>query len=81
MEEMQIIEVRWTTIIPQVIEQTVQTPQGPMKVQQQVGVPAFFRNMEEVSKFLNEHKDEQQTTLYRVAMYADSEVNWYYKGE
>ena len=79
----EIITERWAVITQRMTTQTVQTPQGPMTMQQPIQVPLLFRNLREVSKFIEEEqvKGAPQVVLQRVA-YTDGQeeqVEYFYK--
>ena len=76
-KEYRILTLLWFITEVQYVTQTVQTPNGPMQMQQQVQVPKFFRNVKEVTRFIETVEDDQ-IVLTRQWIDKDTDINWYY---
>ena len=53
-DNLTIIITKWATIKQKMVTQTVDTPQGPMQVQQAVQVPIVFRDADEIKRYIDE---------------------------
>jgi hypothetical protein len=76
-QEYQLLTLLWFVTEVQLVTQTVQTPNGPMQMQQQVQVPKFFRNVKEVTRFI-ETAEADQVVLARQWVDKDANLSWYY---
>ena len=79
MEDYQLLTLLWYTAEVRLVNQTVQTPNGPMQLQQEVEVPLYFRNTKEACKFLTEFEGDQVVLR---KMWVDKEggnLQWYYQ--
>lgn len=76
-QEYQLLTLLWFVTEVQLVTQTVQTPNGPMQMQQQVQVPKFFRNVKEVTRFI-ETAESDQVVLAKQWVDKDANLNWYY---
>lgn len=56
MEPDMIIEHKWCIVRQEMHQEIVETPQGQMIHNIPIQIPVFFRNTDEIVKFLNEHK-------------------------
>ena len=62
-----IITTKWAIITQKMIIQVVNTPQGPMQVQQPVQVPLVFRSLKEVQRYIAEnYKNADQIALQKI---------------
>lgn len=76
-QEYQLLTLLWFVTEVQLVTQTVQTPVGPRQMQQQVQVPKFFRNVKEVTRFI-ETAESDQVVLAKQWVDKDANLNWYY---
>lgn len=78
-----IITTKWAIITQKMVTQTVDTPQGPMQVQQPVQVPIVFRNADEVKRYIDEkYKGEEPQIVLQKIQYdleQESQIEFYYK--
>ena len=79
----EVIVERWAIITQRMVTQMVQTPQGPVTVQQPVQIPLLFRNLREVNKYIEEVEVQgaPQVVLQRIAYLDEQEgqIEYYYK--
>lgn len=80
MEPDMIIEHKWCIVRQEMHQEVIETPQGQMVHQIPIQIPVFFRNMDEVVKFLNEHKalGASEITLYVGARDISQPCEWVY---
>lgn len=52
----EVVDTRWCVITQEMATRQIQTPQGIQVIQQPVEVPLFFRNDKEITRFLQEHQ-------------------------
>lgn len=78
-QEYQLLTLLWSVAEIQLVTQTINTPQGPTQIQQQVQVLKFFRNVKEVTRFI-ENAESDQIVLTKQWVDKDAHVNWYYGG-
>ena len=76
-QDYQLLTLLWFVTEAQLVTQTIQTPNGPMQMQQQVQVPKFFRNVKEVTRFI-ETAESDQVVLAKQWVDKDANLNWYY---
>lgn len=78
--EVQVISYDWCIVRQEMHQEIIETPQGRMIQQTPVYIPVFFRNMEEVTKFLEGHKKQgaSEITLYVGARDVAQECEWVY---
>lgn len=77
-QEYQLLTLLWFVTEVQLVTQTVQTPNGPMQLQQEIQVPKFFRNVKEVTRFI-ETAEADQVVLAKQWVDKDSGgIQWYY---
>jgi hypothetical protein len=78
--EVQVIGYDSCIIRQEMHQEVIETPQGTMVHQIPVNIPVFFRNMKEVTKFLEEHKKQgaSEITLYVGARDIAQECEWVY---
>lgn len=78
--EAQVISYDWCIVRQEIHQEVIDTPQGKMIQQIPINIPVFFRNMKEVTKFLEEHKKQgaSEITLYVGARDVAQECEWVY---
>lgn len=83
MEPDMIIEYKWCIVKQEIHQEVIKTPQGTMIQQIPINIPVFFRNMDEVVRFLNEHKEQgaSEITLYVGARDVSQPSEWVYPEE
>lgn len=81
--ESNILSTKWSIMAQKMTTQQIQTPQGIQYIQQPVNIPLFFRNTEEVKRFIEEQKEAEQIVLSRQSYWEGENINYYYneKGE
>ena len=74
---------KWCVMEQRMIKQQVQTPQGPMTVQQAVSVPRVFRGQKEIQRYIEEqYKLANQIVLQKIEYSEEDESNIeYFYGE
>lgn len=74
---------KWCVMEQRMVKQQVQTPQGPMTVQQTVNVPRVFRGQKEIQRYIEKQcKHADQIVLQRVEYSEENESNIeYFYGE
>lgn len=84
-EQIEVTDVlvsAWAIITQKRVTQTIDTPQGPMQVQQPVQVPIVFRNADEVKRYIDEKYkgEETQIILQKIQYYLEqeSQIEFYY---
>ena len=80
----QILHTSWAIITQRMVQQEVQTPQGPMQVQQPIQVPIVFRNLKEVQRYVKEQyaaADVEHIVLQKIMYDAENkeQMEFYYK--
>ena len=80
MEEVQVVSYDWCIVRQEMHQEVIETPQGRMIQQTPIHIPVFFRNIQEVTKFLEEHKKQgaSEITLYVGARDVVQECEWVY---
>lgn len=79
-----IITTKWAIITQKMITQVVNTPQGPMQVQQPVQVPLVFRSLKEVQRYVEEnYKNADQIALQKIEYddVQEKQIKYYYREE
>ena len=79
-----IITVKWAIITQKMITQVVNTPQGPMQVQQPVQVPLVFRSLKEVQRYVEEnYRNADQIALQKIEYddVQEKQIEYYYREE
>lgn len=79
-----IITTKWAIITQKMITQVVNTPQGPMQVQQPVQVPLVFRSLKEVQRYVEEnYKNADQIALQKIEYddVQEKQIEYYYREE
>ena len=79
-----IITTKWAIITQKMINQVVNTPQGPMQVQQPVQVPLVFRSLKEVQRYVEENYKNADQIAFQKIEYDDvqeKQIEYYYRGE
>lgn len=79
-----IITTKWAIITQKIITQVVNTPQGPMQVQQPVQVPLVFRSLKEVQRYIEEnYKNADQIALRKIEYddVQEKQIEYYYREE
>ena len=79
-----IITTKWAIITQKMVTQVVNTPQGPMQVQQPVQVPLVFRSLKEVKRYVEEnYKNADQITLQKIEYddVQEKRIEYYYREE
>ena len=67
---------KWCVVEQRMVKQQVQTPQGPMTVQQAVSVPRVFRGQKEIQRYIEEQcKHADQIVLQRITYLEKDESN------
>ena len=79
-----ILASSWAIITQRMVQQEVQTPQGPMQIQQPVQVPIVFRNLKEVQRYVKEQyaaADVEHIVLQKIMYDAENkeQMEFYYK--
>lgn len=74
---------KWCIMEQRMVKQQVQTPQGPMTVQQAVNVPRVFRGQKEIQRYIEEqYKPANQIVLQKIEYSEEDESNIeYFYGE
>lgn len=79
-----IITTKWAIITQKMITQVIDTPQGPMQVQQPVQVPVVFRSLKEVQRYVEEnYKNADQIVLQKIEYdeVQEKQIEYYYREE
>lgn len=79
-----IITTKWAIITQKMITQVIDTPQGPMQVQQPVQVPVVFRGLKEVQRYVEEnYKNADQIVLQKIEYdeVQEKQIEYYYREE
>ena len=83
-DDITIITTKWAIITQKMVVQTIDTPQGPMQVQQPIQVPVVFRSLKEAQRYVEEnYKNADQIVLQKI-QYDDmqeKQVEYYYREE
>ena len=67
---------KWCVMEQKRIQQQIQTPQGPMTVQQTINVPCFFRGQKEIQRYIEEQcKHANQIVLQKIEYSEEDENN------
>ena len=84
-DNLTIIITKWATIKQKMVTQTVDTPQGPMQVQQAVQVPIVFRNADEIKRYIDEkYKGKEPQIVLQKIQYGleqENQIEFYYNEE
>ena len=79
-----IITTKWAIITQKMVTQVIDTPQGPMQVQQPVQVPVVFRGLKEVQRYVEEnYKNADQIVLQKIEYdeVQEKQIEYYYREE
>lgn len=84
-DNIKITITKWAIITQKMVTQTIDTPQGPMQVQQAVQVPVVFRNADEIKCYIDEqYKGEGPQIVLQKIQYdleQENQIEFYYKQE
>lgn len=83
-DNMIIITTKWAIITQKMITQVVNTPQGPMQVQEPMQVPLVFRSLKEVQRYIAEnYKNADQIALQKIEYddVQEKQIEYYYREE
>ena len=79
-----IITTKWAIITQKMITQVVNTPQGPMQIQEPMQVPVVFRSLKEVQRYIAEnYKNADQIALQKIEYddVQEKQIEYYYREE
>lgn len=84
-DNLTIILTKWALITQKMVTQTVDTPEGPMQVQQAVQVPIVFRNADEIKRYIDEkyNGEKPQIVLQKIqySLEQENQIEFYYNEE
>ena len=67
---------KWCVMEQRMVQQQVQTPQGPMTIQQTVNVPRVFRGQKEIQRYIEEqYTCADQIVLQKIEYSEEDESN------
>lgn len=67
---------KWCVMEQRMVQQQIQTPQGPMTIQQAVNVPRVFRGPKEIQRYIEEqYKPANQIVLQKIEYLEEDEGN------
>lgn len=79
-EEVKVLTSLWYIVETAVVSQQINGPNGPVTIQQQVQIPKFFRNIDELTKFITTCDDEQVMIARSWVDKDGGEIQWKYGG-